>query len=183
MCSPVEWAYESRLAELSLRRAGRKTQCLPRRWHRSQMSVRWVRSQRILSMKQFWHVLESSTGDACALVWSNGAALSDMATGGRCDRGAAEGGVVLALRVGKGVRTGALERSAMRRLVLGVDEHSYRDGPSWPPARSSSLVGRMGGLMGVAEVCTYAATFEKVGRSPRRPGFPVSQTAAQGGQS
>jgi hypothetical protein len=72
-------AYESRLAELSRRRAGRKTHCLPRRAQRSQMSLRWVRSHRILSEKQFWQVRETRPVAALPADVSRAGGARDMA--------------------------------------------------------------------------------------------------------
>lgn len=70
--------YESRLAELSLLLAGLKTQFFPNLAHRSQMSCRCVRSHRIFSEKQFWHVLETSWAAAAPLADCDSAG-SDMA--------------------------------------------------------------------------------------------------------
>lgn len=72
-------AYESRLAELSRRRAGRKTHCLPRRAQRSQMSLRWVRSHRILREKQFWQVRETRPVAALPADVSRAGGARDMA--------------------------------------------------------------------------------------------------------
>jgi hypothetical protein len=73
----LEPAYESRFAELSLLLAGLKTQFFPNRAHLSQISCLCVRSHRILSEKQFWHVFERSWAVAAPLAACS--AGSDMA--------------------------------------------------------------------------------------------------------
>lgn len=107
------------------------------------MSCRWVRSHRILSEKQFWHVLESSGAEAeadaaaeadvdaapVAGSWPGGA--RDMA--GEREAQQAPAAAPAAIRLAAGVVLSHGARACAGLSVVVVVQPSQRQrGPDWP---------------------------------------------------